>query len=137
MEVLVILGVPLGAVLLSGLVLAFFSTPWLVRISKVAIAVPSGLTLSALLLLATLPRRQNSGGGPDDTCPDFDTVQGVVLGVVAFTSIAVGAVALASSLLSVARRVPEPGRGLTAIAAVALTLTIWIPLVIAAFCGFN
>ena len=71
-----------------------------------------------------------------DICPDLDSGQGHAMVVVAFGSIAVGAVALASSFIAVRRGAARPSRLLAGVAAALLTPAILLRLVVVALCGY-
>jgi hypothetical protein len=126
-----VVGIPFTAALAAAIPLMFVSTPWLIRINNWAIVGQIGIVLTSWLLLATLP------GELDGGCRDFETAQGQLLSVVAFSSIAVGGVALASAVLGVHERAARPTRILAGLATSALYLAIWIPLLVAALCGLS
>jgi hypothetical protein len=133
---LVILGVPLGAALVAGVPLHFFSSGWLIRIWNSALAAQAALVASAWLLLAAAPDvpNWNSSGS---TCPDLGGAVGDVVVGVGFGSIAVGAVCLAAAVLTAHRRASGVGRVLGGLAASAAPLAVFVPLLFAAFCGWN
>lgn len=133
----VIVGVPLAATLAAGIGLHFLSSGWVIRVSTATIGTQVLLTLTAWLLLATMPGKQNWRESLGSTCPDFDGTQGVLLAVVAYGSVGVGAIALASSFISVRRRAAAGGRLLAGIVAAALVFAIFIPILAAAFCGMS
>jgi hypothetical protein len=130
-------GIPIASAFVAGLPLSLVNAPWLVRICNWAIAAQVGLVLTAWLLLAVIPGEQNWRAPSGVTCPDFDTVTGELLGVVAYSSFGVGAVALASAFLAVRRRAARPGRLLAGLGASGVYLLIWIPLVFASLCGLS
>jgi hypothetical protein len=80
--------------------------PRLVMICNGAIAGQMVLALSALFVWATLPPDESAYGGRD--CPDLGGVGGDAFGVIAYSSLAVGAVAPASAVLSVHARARGP-----------------------------
>jgi hypothetical protein len=55
--------------------------------------------------------------------------------VVAFSSIAVGAIALAASILSVLRGTASPWRAFSGFGACLLTYVVWIAVLAADWCG--
>jgi hypothetical protein len=57
--------------------------------------------------------------------------------IVAFASIAVGGIALASSVLGTWLGATGPWRVLAGLVASGLYVAVWIPFVLAAFCGFS
>ena len=132
-----IVGVPLAAILAAGIGLHFLSSGWVIRVSTAAIGTQVVLTLLAWLMLATMPGKQNGRESLGSTCPDLDGTQGGLLAVVAYGSVGVGAIALAASFIGVRRRAAAPGRLLAGIAAAALVFAIFIPILLAAFCGFG
>lgn len=137
MLVVYVVGIPLAATVLAAIPLAAVPRDWLVQISNSSITLQIGLVLTSWLLLATLPGKQNSRATFGDTCPDFDNFHGSLLEVVAFSSFAVGGIALASAVFSVHNRLAAPGRVLAGLATSALYLAIWVPLVFASLCGLS
>ena len=138
MNALVILiGVPLAAVALSGLGLHYVHTPWVRRISTTAISVQIMLAGVAWALLATLPREINWSGSVGDTCPRMDGVQGVLVAAVAFASIGIAAVALASGFIVVRRRAGSAWRLLGGIGSEVLMVAIFAGILGTALCGMN
>jgi hypothetical protein len=133
---LILAGVACGMVVVSY-ALSVVPRVWVVRISNATIVTQVGLVLTAWLLMATMPRTRNWSGSVGETCPDLDNVQGVVLGVVAFGSLAIGVVAALSAIACVARRAAAPGRLLAGLATCGLCVAIWLPLIVQALCGFN
>jgi hypothetical protein len=133
MDVLILFGVPLAAICAAGFVLHFFSSNWVVGVSNVAIGVQVAGSLVAFVLPETMPQEAKYEG---EMCPDFDSGQGDVLYAIAFGSIVVGAIALASSFIAVRRQVAHPGRLLAGIAAAMLVPAIFVRVIAAAFCGF-
>src|ERR671922_2864890 len=102
MEVaLVVVGVPLGAALVAGIPLSFFSSRWLLRFGNGALAAQLALVPLAWLLLAAAPDENWSSSG--STCPDLDGAVGDLVVGIGFGSIAVGAVCLASAALTATR----------------------------------
>jgi hypothetical protein len=134
---LVFLSSPVWGALVAGLVLRFISALWLVRISTGAIVIQVGLTLTSWLLLTTAPQETNWSGPVGATCPDLDGSYGFLLGAAAFSSLAVGAVAAASSIVSVHRRAARAEQVIAGLGASALSFAIFFPLLAAALCGFN
>jgi hypothetical protein len=109
--------------------------PRLVMICNGAIAGQMVLALSALFVWATLPPDESAYGGRD--CPDLGGVGGDAFGVIAYSSLAVGAVAPASAVLSVHARAARPGRIVAGLAASGLSYPIWFALFVAAFCSLS
>ncbi len=129
-------GIPFVAALVAGMPLSLVRAPWLIRISNWSIGAQIGLVLTSWLLLATIPGERWTASS-EVACPDFESAQGELLFLVAYSSIAVGGVALASAVLGVYRRAARPGRALAGLATSALYLAIWIPFFLAAFCGLS
>ena len=73
-----------------------------------AISSASLVAQAAVVGLAALVldhfRATNWSGSVGDTCPDFGNTQGVVLGVLAYGSVGVAAIALVSGVVVVHRR---------------------------------
>ena len=130
---LILIGIPLAAVCAAGFGVHFLDSAWIVRISTVSIAVQVTATLLVFLLPRTMPDTKKYG---EQLCPDLGSGQGHLMVAIAFASIAVGAVALASSFIAVRRRVASLGRLLAGIAAAALVPVIFARLLIAALCGY-
>jgi hypothetical protein len=128
--------VVVGAVLCTG-VLSVIHTDWVVRVSNASVVTQVGLVLISWLLLATMPQRRNWSGALGATCSDFDTPLGIALIVVAFASLAIGSVALLSSIVSVVRRAARWGRLGAGFGTAALCLAIWVPFIGQALCGSN
>ena len=133
MVLVILVGVPVGAVLVAGIVLHFLDSAWVVRVSNVAIGAQVAAALVAFTLPKTMPTDRTYEG---DICPDLDSGQGYAMVVIAFGSIAVGAVALASSFIAVRRRAARPSRLLAGVAAALLTPAILLRLVVVALCGY-
>jgi hypothetical protein len=132
-----VVGIPLAAAVVAGIPLSLFSAPWLVRVSNWSIGTQIGLVLTTWLMFSLLDGKRNWSGSVGDTCPDLGGAYGSAILVFALGSIGVGGVALASSVLSTSRSAAGPGRVVAGLAAAALYVAIWIPLIIAAFCGWN
>src|SRR4051812_3738135 len=107
MLLLIVIGVPLAGVCVAALALHFVSSPWLVRISSVAI----GIQVSAAFIVFVLPKAMGKETRADgQLCPNDEGVLGKVAIAIALGSIAVGALALASSAIAVRRGVATTGR---------------------------
>jgi len=132
-----VIAVPAAAVALAGLGLHFVDTPWVRRISTTALWAQVGLTSLAWALLETLPREINWSGAIGDTCPRMDGVQGGAVAVIAFASIGVAAVALASGVIVVRRRAGTGLRILGGIGAAVLMVAIFVGIIGTALCGMN
>ena len=133
---LVIVGVALGAALVAGVPLHFVASRWLVRIWTTTVPTQVTLVVFAWLLLATAPDEPNwSSSGT--TCPDLGGGVGDLIVGAGFGSIAVGAVCLASAVMAAHRRVSGAGRIVVGLAASAAPYAIFVPLLFAAFCGWN
>jgi hypothetical protein len=138
MNTLVILfGVPAGAIALSGLGLHYVQTPWVRRISTAAISTQIVLTGAAWALFESLPREIDWSGAVGDTCPRTAGVQGGVITVIALVSVGVAAVALASGVIVVRRRAGSAWRILGGIGAAVLVVAIFAGMLGAALCGMN
>jgi len=138
MNALVILiGVPAGAVVFSGLGLRYVRTPWVRRVSTAAISTQIVLAGAAWALLATLPREINWSGSVGDTCPRLDGVQGALVAAVAFASIGIAAVALASGFIVVRRRAGSAWRLVGGIGSEVLMVAIFAGILGTALCGMN
>jgi hypothetical protein len=133
----IVIAIPLGAVLLSGLVLHFVDTPWVRRISTTAIGAQLALTGLAWALLDTLPRETDWSGSVGATCPRMEGVQGGAVAVVAFGSIAVAAVALAAGAIVVRRRAGSAWRIAGGVLAIVLMVAIFAGILGSALCGMN
>jgi hypothetical protein len=136
MEALILL-VLLGPPLVAAAVVSFVRPGWVLRISTGSIAVQVGLVLAAWLLLATIPDHPNWNGAVGDTCPNLATVQGAVAGVFALAVLVVGGIAAGSSVVGVVRGAARWPRIVAGLGADALFVTVWVPLLGMAFCGFN
>lgn len=123
--------------MLASLAMYPLPTPLVVHISNATIMIQAALVVLALLTSAALPKEENSNG---TLCPIDDSAGMYVLAGIAFVSLAVGAIALASSFTSV-RRVGGGygalGRLLLGIAAAGLVLVPFSALVVAGLCGIN
>lgn len=138
MNTLVILfGVPAGAIALSGLGLHYVQTPWVRRISTAAISTQIVLTGAAWALFESLPREIDWSGAVGDTCPTMDGVQGGVIAAIALVSVGVAAVALRVGShrgpAAGGERVADPG----GIGAAVLVVAIFAGMLGAALCGMN
>ena len=134
---LIVIGIPVAAVALSGLGLHYVRTPWLRRISTTAISVQIVLAGAAWALLAALPREINSSGGVGDTCPRLDGLQGGLVAAIAIASIGIAAVALASGFIVVRRRAGSAWRLLGGIGSEVLVVAIYVGILATALCGMN
>lgn len=138
MLVLVVVGVPIGAALVAGLVLQFFTSTWLLRIFHASVAMQLGLVPFAWLVMVTAPDRENWTTRSGGTCPDYvDSVHGHALTAMSFGSIALGGAALASAALSAHRGVAGFGRIILGLCASALPFAIIVPLVLTSLCGLD
>jgi hypothetical protein len=132
----ILAGLVLSVIVVTA-VLFVVRRAWVVRVSNATIIVQAGLVLTAWLLIATMPEKRDFSGGVGDTCPDLDTLQGIALWVVAVASLAIAGISVMSGVVSVVRRAGRAGRLLAGLATGGLCLLIWVPLILAAFCGFN
>lgn len=135
MPVVILLGIPVAAVCIAALGLRHVSSAWIIRISDATIGLQMLLTLLVWIGIETMPGKENGRTG--GTCPRFDSISGRLLMFVAYGSIAVGAVALASSFIAIRRHAATKARLLAGIFGAALVFAIWFPLVLVALCGLD
>ena len=131
---LVVVGVPVAAVCVAALALHFISSAWIVRISSVAIGIQVAATVVAFVLPATMGKETRADG---QQCPNDEGVLGNAEIAIALGSIAVGAIALASSFIAVHRGVATKGRLAAGIGAAALVVPIFASIIVTAFCGYE
>jgi hypothetical protein len=131
---LVVIGTPVAAVCLAGLALHFVGSIQVVRVSSFAIGVQVTAALAVFVLPKTMPDRQTAEG---QMCPDMESGQGWLMTGIALSSVAVAAVALASSFIAVRRRAARPTRLLAGLGAAALVVAILVRLLITALCGYS
>ena len=134
MVLVILVGVPVGAVLVAGIVLHFLDSAWVVRVSNAAIGAQVVAALIAFTLPRTMPTNPTYEG---EICPDLDSGQGHVMVAIAVASIATGAVAIAASFIAVRRRAARPRRLLAGTAAALLTPAILVRLVVVGLCGYS
>ena len=134
MVLVILVGVPVGAVLVAGIVLHFLDSAWVVRVSNAAIGAQVVAALIAFTLPRTMPTNQTYEG---EICPDLDSGQGHVMVAIAVASIATGAVAIAASFIAVRRGAARPRRLLAGTAAALLTPAILVRLVVVGLCGYS
>jgi len=133
----IILGVLLAAVALSGIVFHFLSTRSVRAISSASLVAQVAVVALAAVVLDHLPRETNWSGSVGDTCPDFGNTQGVVLGVLAYGSVGVAAIALVSGVVVVHRRAGAWWRVVGGVLAVVVMITLLGGIVAASLCGLN
>jgi hypothetical protein len=131
---LVVIGIPVAAVCLAGLALHFVGSIQVVRVSNIAIGVQVAAALAVFVLPKTMPDRQTAEG---QMCPDMESGQGWLMTGIAVSSVAVAAVALASSFIAVRRRAARPTRLLAGLGTAALVVAILLRLLITALCGYS
>jgi hypothetical protein len=131
---LAVVGVPVAAVCVAAFALHFISSAWIVRISSVAIGIQVAATVVAFVLPATMSKETRADG---QLCPNDEGVLGNAEIAVALGSIAVGAIALASSVIAVHRGAATKGRLAAGIGAAALVVPIFASIIITAFCGYE
>jgi hypothetical protein len=137
MQEALVLASPVLAAVVAAVPLLFFSPAWLVRISTGSFVTQVCLLFATWIVLGTTPGEQNWREPKGSTCPNFDSFHGDVLVVLAFASVGVGAVALASGVLSWIRRAATFWRVLLGAVAVGFVYAIGFTLLISALCGIS